>query len=57
MFAPRIRDRERSDNAFVRLKPSVKQALDAVSKSERRTVSTMLEIVIEEWLREKGALK
>jgi hypothetical protein len=31
--------------------------LDAVSKSERRTVSAMLEIVIEDWLREKGALK
>ena len=48
-----IEHEARSANVSVRLKPSIKQALDAVAKSERRTVSALLEIVIEDWLREK----
>jgi hypothetical protein len=54
---PPAEDEARSATVAVRLKPSIKRALDAVSKSERRTVSAMLEIVVEDWLRERGALK
>jgi hypothetical protein len=54
---PSIEDEARSANVAVRLKPSVKNALDSVAKGERRTVSALLEIVIENWLKEKGFLK
>jgi hypothetical protein len=54
---PPIEDEARSANVAVRLKPSVKQALDAVAKGERRTVSALLEIVIEDWLKAAGHLK
>jgi hypothetical protein len=54
---PPIEDEARSANVAVRLKPSVKKALDTVARGERRTVSALLEIVIEDWLKEKGALK
>ena len=54
---PPIEDEARRANVAVRLKPSVKQALDAVAKGERRTVSALLEIVIEDWLKAAGHLK
>ena len=47
---PAIEDEARSASVAVRLKPSVKQALDSVAKEERRTISALLEIVIEDWL-------
>ena len=50
-------DEKRSSNVAVRLRPSVKEALDAVSKGERRSVSAMMEIMVEDWLRERGHLK
>jgi hypothetical protein len=54
---PTIEDETRSANVAVRLKPSVKKALDSVARGERRTVSALLEIVIETWLKERGAMK
>ena len=50
-------DESRSANVAVRVKPSVKKALNSVAKAERRTVSALLEIMIEDWLNGKGALK
>jgi hypothetical protein len=52
-----VEDEARSVNVATRLKPSVRQALGVAAKRERRTVSAMLEIVIEDWLRERGDLK
>jgi hypothetical protein len=41
----------------VRFKPSVKQALDKAAKDDRRTISQVVQIAVEEWLKTRGYLK
>ncbi len=41
----------------VRIKPSVKLALDKAAKADRRSVSAMTEMLLEEILKAKGFLK
>ena len=40
-----------------RIKPSLKDAVNEVAETEQRTVSRMVEMLIEEALRERGVLK
>jgi hypothetical protein len=47
----------RSVALSLRVRPSVKKALDAAAKRDRRTTSALCEIVLEEWLRENGFMK
>lgn len=39
-----------------RLLPEVKAALDAAAKSDHRSVSSLLDKLVTEWLRENGQL-
>lgn len=39
-----------------RIEPRLKEALVRAAKDDRRSVSSMVEIVIEKWLTEKGYL-
>lgn len=39
-----------------RIEPATKDALERAAKVERRSVSSLVEIVLEDWLREKGYL-
>jgi hypothetical protein len=41
----------------VRLKPEVKEALQKAAEADLRSVSSMVEKVLTEWLRDKGFLK
>jgi hypothetical protein len=41
----------------IRLQPEVKAALQEAAKADTRSVSSMVEKVLTEWLREKGYLK
>jgi len=40
-----------------RLEPRIKEALVAAAHDDRRSVSSLVEIVIERWLTEKGYLE
>jgi hypothetical protein len=41
----------------VRVKPEVKAALQAAAEADVRSLSSMVEKILTEWLREKGFLK
>ncbi len=40
----------------IRVKPETKTALEAAAKDDMRSVSSLIEKVLTEWLREKGYL-
>jgi hypothetical protein len=50
-------DETRSVALSLRVRPTVKRALDEAAKGDRRTTSSLCEIVLEHWLKEKGWLK
>lgn len=39
-----------------RIRPETKQALETAAKADRRSMSSLIEIILEDWLREKGYL-
>jgi hypothetical protein len=41
----------------IRLKPEVKAALQQAAEADMRSVSSLVEKVLTEWLRQKGLLK
>jgi len=51
-----IKERRDAPIAF-RIKPSLKNALEAAAEADRRSVSAMVEILLEESLKERGYLK
>jgi hypothetical protein len=51
--APELREAPLS----IRIKPSVKLALDKAAEADRRSVSAMAEMLLEEILKAKGFLK
>ena len=53
----KLESEPRSGNLSVRIKPSVRAALEEAAHQERRTASALAEIIIEEWLRARGFLK
>jgi hypothetical protein len=40
----------------IRVEPELKAALERAAKDDRRTVSSLVEGLLEDWLREKGYL-
>jgi hypothetical protein len=49
--------REIKEVIGVRLRPSMKQALQKAAKEDARTVNALLEKIAFDWLKEKGFLK
>ncbi len=50
-------DETRSVALSLRVRPSIKNALDDAAKNDRRTTSALCEIILEEWLKANGWLK
>ncbi len=50
------KERRNAPIAF-RIKPSLKRALQAAAESDRRSVSAMVEVLLEESLKARGFLK
>ena len=48
---------QRSASIAFRIKPSLKKALAAAAEADRRSMSAMVEVLLEEALRAKGFLK
>lgn len=51
-----LKERRDAPIAF-RIKPSLKRALEAAAEADRRSVSAMVEVLLEESLKAKGFLK
>lgn len=47
---------QKTASVGVRMRPSVKEAMEAAARDERRSLASMVELALEEWLREKGKL-
>lgn len=41
----------------MRLDPRIRAALEAAARKERRTLTSLAEVIFEDWLRERGYLK
>jgi hypothetical protein len=50
-------NREIKEVIGVRLRPSMKKALQAAAKEDARTVNSLLEKIAFDWLKERGFLK
>lgn len=48
---------QRSAALSVRVEPAVKMAIAKAAKEDRRTIASLIEKVLVEWLRERGHLK
>jgi hypothetical protein len=46
----------RSSPLGLRITPSLKSALETAAKDDRRSVASMAEMILENWLREQGYL-
>jgi hypothetical protein len=46
----------RSSPLGLRITPSLKGALEAAAEDDRRSVASMTEMILENWLRERGYL-
>jgi hypothetical protein len=47
----------KSAQVMIRMRPSVRAALERVAKADNRSLSALIETILMQWLRENGYLK
>jgi hypothetical protein len=47
----------KSESISLRVTPGIKKALERAARADQRTIAVFVEVVLAEWLREKGYLR